>query len=341
MAENPQEHAMSFANPPLLLAIPLYGVAIAIIYYIIRSRSSLDFPPTAFVLPYHTWRSRATRLFPVLPLLSGIFLLLALADPQSVETHRELLPSGIDIVVALDVSGSMAAEDFQPRNRLEVAKDVLQDFITERPSDRIGLVMFAGKSITRSPLTLQHASLLQTLQTVRMGDLPEGTAIGSAIMSGINRLLSTQAKTQSAKGEKILVLITDGRNNAGEIHPVDALAIAVAQKIKIYTIGVGSMGSVPFPVMLAPGKKGYRYEKVDMDEDLLERIAQQSGGRYFRASDPKSLQLLFAQINQLEKSDPQVTSSRVVESRMFATFLPAAFFSLAYLLLTTFIVRFP
>jgi Ca-activated chloride channel family protein len=241
----------------------------------------------------------------------------------------------------LDVSGSMAAEDFQPLNRLAVAKDVLKDFIGGRPSDRIGLVMFAGKSVTRSPLTLQHASLLQTLQTVKMGDLPEGTAIGSAIMSGLNRLASDPSKTRTGKGEKILLLITDGRNNAGEIHPLDALAIAISQKVKIYAIGVGSFGTVPFPIIVAPGKKGYRYERVDMDEDLLEQIAQQSGGRYFRASDPKSLQLLFSQINLLEKSDPELVSSRVVENRLHLSLIPATLIAFCYMILTTLIVRFP
>jgi Ca-activated chloride channel homolog len=341
MAKNPQERALSFANAAMLWTLPLYLALILFIYYIIRRRTSFDFPPAAFVPPPATWRSRATRLFRLLPLLSGLLLLIALSHPQSVEVRRQLLPSGIDIIVALDVSGSMAAEDFQPRNRLEVAKDVLHNFIAARPSDRIGLVMFAGKSVTRSPLTLQHASLLQTLQTVKMGDLPEGTAIGSAIMSGVNRLISAQTQTSSKKGEEILVLLTDGRNNAGEIHPLDALNIAVSQKIKIYTIGVGSMGTVPFPIMVAPGKKGYRYEKVDMDEDLLERIAEQSGGKYFRASDPKSLQLLFTQINKLEKSDPEVVSARVIESGMYAAIVPAALLAFGYLILTTFIVRYP
>ncbi|HEY4491701.1 MAG TPA: VWA domain-containing protein, partial [Acidobacteriota bacterium] len=269
---------------------------------------------------------------------TGFLLLLALAGPQQVETTRNVVPSGIEIMIALDVSGSMAAEDFQPLNRLEVAKDVLRDFIRARPSDRIGLITFGGMSITRSPLTLQHEPLIRTVETIRMGDVPEGTAIGYAILNGVNRL---SPKISAQKGARILVLITDGRNNAGEIHPLDALPIAIQKKIKIYTIGVGSFGPVPFPVVKLPGKKQYIYEKADLDEPLLRKIAEKSGGKYFRASDPKSLQLLFQQINLLEKSEVRIVESRQLQNYSRVLAAPSAFLMFCYVLLTITIVRLP
>jgi Ca-activated chloride channel family protein len=331
---------MSFAHPFILWFIPAYFAFAGLLYYLIRRRS-ISLPTTSFVTVRNTWRTKTARILRYLPALCCGLMLLALAGPQSVHVEDRLLPSGIDIVVAIDVSGSMAAEDFQPMNRLEVAKDVIADFIQGRPSDRIGLVLFAGKSVTRSPLTLEHNSLLRTLKSVRMGDLPEGTAIGTAILSGLNRLSDESSGTPGKKNSKILVLITDGRNNAGEIHPLDALNIAVEKKVRIYTIGVGSSGPVPFPILVSPGKKGYRYEKVDIDEDLLSKIAEQSGGRYYRAVDPKSLGLLFAQINVLEKSEPDKIQARVVQDRAALAVIPAAALALCYLLLTTIIVRIP
>jgi Ca-activated chloride channel family protein len=245
----------------------------------------------------------------------------------------------VDILVALDISGSMAAEDFQPQNRLAVAKDVLKDFIRGRPSDRIGLALFAGTSITRSPLTLQHEGLIQSLEQIKLGSLPDGTAIGQGMMSGINRLKSSSAT--SVKGARILLLITDGRNNAGQIHPLDALPIAQKLKLRIYTVGVGSFGKVPFPFFTPEGKKTYRYEEADIDEPLLKRIAESTGGRYFRASDPKSMADLFDQINRLEKSEPQVVETRSFTG-LYSRFAGPAFaIGFCYVLLTILIVRLP
>ena len=328
---------MSFLRPWIFWLLPLYLGLEALLYYRIRSHS-LSLPTAGFVGARETWRTRILRRMRLLPVLAGALILASLSGPQQVETRQETLPSGIDILVALDVSGSMAAEDFQPLNRLEVAKDVLRDFIRGRPSDRIGLTVFAGKSITRCPLTLEHEPLIRTVETLRMGDLPEGTAIGSAIMSGFNRLTQQAA---SSTGDRILLLITDGRSNAGEIHPRDALALAVQQKIKIYTIGVGSYGKVPFPVAMPDGKKSYRYETVDIDETLLREIADRSGGKYFRATDPKSLQFLFEQINQLEASEPKVIETRTTQDRASRFAVPAMVLVFCYTLLTIFIVRLP
>ncbi len=245
-------------------------------------------------------------------------------------------------MVALDISGSMAGEDFRPLNRLAVAKTVLHDFVEGRPSDRVGLILFSGKSISRSPLTLQHEPLLKALDRVEMGDLPEGTAIGSAIITSINRLsVVSEDPAQARTGSRILVLLTDGRNNAGEIHPLDALSLAMQQKIKIYTIGVGGFGSVPFPYLTPEGKKTYRYEKADIDEPLLRKIAEKTGGEYFRASDPISLQELLKRIDMLEKSDPRITQSWSLKSQAPVFMVPALLLGLCYITLTIMIVRLP
>jgi Ca-activated chloride channel family protein len=330
---------MSFAYPWVWVLVPLYLAAEAIIYYRIRSKSQ-NLPTAGYVRPYVTWRVIAVRWMRILPVIVCVLLLLGLSLPQKIGIHKHFLPSGIDILVALDVSGSMAAEDFHPQNRLEVAKDVLRDFIRGRPSDRIGLIVFAGMSVTRSPLTLRHKPLIGSVESIRMGNLPEGTAIGSAIMNGLNRL-SIKTEQKQMRGDRILLLITDGRNNAGEIHPLDALSIAVERGIRIYTIGVGSTGPVPFPVLGPDGKKSFVYEKADLDEDLLREIAATTGGRYFRATDPESLHLLFEQINALEKSEPKVAESRTVESRASGFLAPALVLLFCYALLTTVIVRLP
>lgn len=328
---------MSFGHPWVLLLIPLYAVVELFLFY--RSKSKAAPLPTAgFIKVNPSWRTKALRILRFLPPAAAVLLLVGISSPETVSRAEQVLPSGIHIMVVLDVSGSMAAEDFKPVNRLEGAKDVLRDFIRGRRSDRIGLVVFGGRSITRSPLTLQHETLLQTLETVKMGDLPEGTAIGMAIMSGINRLLP--GTERNLEGDRILILITDGRNN-GEIHPLTAVDDAQKHRIKIYTIGVGGFGPAPYPVLGPDGKKSYRYEKADLDEELLKTIAARTGGNYFRASDPASLTLLFRQIDRLEKSEPQIVESLTVQSRAHATTIPVLLFAICYLVLTITIVRLP
>ncbi|HET6267154.1 MAG TPA: VWA domain-containing protein [Acidobacteriota bacterium] len=311
---------MNLTHPWILWLIPVFLAAEVLIFTKIRART-VPLATLSFVSPHKTWRTMLARFGELAAIVAGLFLLAAAANPWQIETERQTLPSGVSIMVALDVSGSMAAEDFKPLNRLAVAKDVLHDFIVRRSADRIGLILFAGGSVSRSPLTLQHAPLLKTLEHVEMGKLPEGTAIGTAIMSAINRL--GQPDPQGKHGDRILVLITDGRNNAGEIHPYDALTIAAQRKIKIYTIGVGSYGDVPFPYYTEDGTKTYRYEKADLDEVLLQKIADTTGGKYFRATDPKSLENLFDQINRLEKSDPQILETKTVQSHAASLIVPA------------------
>jgi len=328
---------MSFGHAWVLALIPLYTILELISYYRIRSKAA-PLPAAGFIRSYQSWRITVVRLLRFLPPVAAFLLLLAISSPEAVETAEQILPSGINIVVVLDVSGSMAAEDFQPGNRLEGAKEVLRDFVRGRPSDRIGLVVFSGRSVTRSPLTLQHNTLDRTIQSVKMGDLPEGTAIGMAIMSGINRL-SISDESQKI-GARIMILITDGRNN-GEIHPLDAVSLAVQKKIKIYTIGVGGFGPAPYPIFTPEGKKNYHYEKADLDESLLKTIAERTGAAYFRATDPQSLSLLFRQIDRLEKSDPQVLETTTVHSLAHTLATPVLLLVICYVLLTISIVRLP
>jgi Ca-activated chloride channel homolog len=328
---------MTFGHSWVLLLIPLYAIIELILFYRIRTKVA-PLPTAAFVRSRPSWRTQALRILRFLPPIAIILLLFGISAPETVSSTEQVLPSGIHIVVVLDVSGSMAAEDFKPANRLEGAKNVLRDFIQGRRSDRIGLVVFAGRSITRSPLTLQHQTLLDTLKTVGLGELPEGTAIGMAIMSGINRLLVQNEATRT--GDRIMILITDGRNN-GEIHPLTAVADAQRHGIKIYTIGVGGFGPAPYPVFEPDGKKTYRYEKADLDEALLKAIAARTGGAYFRAGDPESLRILFRQIDQLEKSEPRVLETRTVQSRAHAAAVPVFLLTICYAVLTIVIVRLP
>jgi Ca-activated chloride channel homolog len=328
---------MSFGHAWVLIFIPIYAILELISYYRIRTKAA-PLPAAGFIRSYPTWRIRAVRMLRFLPPIAVLFLLLAISSPESVETSEQILPSGVNIMFVLDVSGSMAAEDFQPNNRLEGAKEVLRDFVRGRPSDRIGLVVFAGRSVTRSPLTLQHETLDRTIQSVTMGDLPEGTAIGMAIMSGVNRLSIAEESQKS--GDRIMILITDGRNN-GEIHPLDAVSIAVQNKIKIYTIGVGGFGPAPYPIFTPEGKKTYHYEKADLDETLLKIIAERTGAAYFRATDPQSLSLLFRQIDRLEKSDPQIIETTTVDSLAHTLAMPVLVLAICYVLLTIYIVRLP
>jgi len=213
-------------------------------------------------------------------------------------------------VVTLDVSGSMAAEDFQPRNRLAVAKDVVAEFVRRRTNDRVGLVVFAAKSLTKTPPTTDQNVLLKQLDDVRLDMLPDGTAIGSAMATALTRLRRSKAAS------RVIVLVTDGGNNAGEIDPATATDIARAMQVRVYTIGVGSDGPVPIPVQVVNPATGAvvgtqrTLAEVRFDESLLRTIASQTGGEYFRASDAAALRGVFDKIDRLEKSEIKQTAFR-------------------------------
>ena len=239
----------------------------------------------------------------ILPLFRGaaLFLLvLALARPQLGKAESQYSGEGIDIVLAVDISSSMLSEDFNLErgraNRLEVVKSVVRDFVTARGGDRIGLVLFSARPYTQCPLTLDHGWLLQNLDRAEIGMIEDGTAIGSALATAAGRLEHSEAKS------KIVILLTDGQNNAGRVSPLTAADAASALGIKVYTIGAGTRGLAPYPTRDAFGNTVYRPIQVDIDEETLANIAQTTGGRYFRATNTASLQSIYETIDQLERT---------------------------------------
>lgn len=250
-------------------------------------------------------RSKAGDLLAAISLIAFAALVLALARPQLGRTITRTEASGVDIMLVLDVSTSMLAEDFtigmQRASRLEAVKRVTEEFVNERPNDRIGIVAFAGQPYLVSPLTLDHDWLKENLDRVQTDLVEDGTAIGSAIASAANRLKDKEAKT------KLIVLLTDGDNNAGKVMPLTAAEAANALGIRIYTIGAGTRGYAPYPVMDQFGRlRGYQQLPVKFDEKALQEIAAKAGGEYFRATDTRSLQEIFSEIDKLEKSKIEV-----------------------------------
>lgn len=238
------------------------------------------------------------RILAALRLIAIALLIFAFARPQLGNTTTEIEASGIDILLAVDVSGSMEALDFtlqgKAANRLDVVKSVMHSFIGERPNDRIGLLAFSGRPYMVSPLTLDHDWLLKRLDSLSIGMVEDGTAIGSAIGSGLNRLRDREAKS------RIMILLTDGMNNAGTITPLVAAEAAETLNIKIYTIGAGTRGEAPMPVRDAFGRERLVRVKVDIDDATLSEVAEMTGGQYFRATDTKSLEKVYAEINKME-----------------------------------------
>lgn len=251
-------------------------------------------------------KSRAGKWLTRMRLVVLAAIIIALARPQVGNTATETHASGIDIVLAIDVSGSMEARDFtmggKPASRLDVVKSVVARFVQERPNDRIGIVAFAGRPYVGSPLTLDHSWLEKRLETIHTGIVEDGTAIGSAIAASVNRLRDQNAKS------RIVILLTDGMNNTGNILPETAAEAAKALGIKVYTIGAGSRGEAPVPVTDEFGNRRMVMAQVDIDENTLENVAQETGARYFRATDTDSLENIYAEINRME------TTTRTVKS---------------------------
>jgi Ca-activated chloride channel family protein len=245
-------------------------------------------------------RSRAGRWLWLLPIVASALMVVGLARPQLAHGRAQVTASGIDIMLGLDVSGSMQALDFkiggQRVNRIDVVKSVVSKFIDERPDDRIGIVAFAGAPYLVSPLTLDHDWLQQNLGRVSVAGVDDGTAIGSAIAASVNRLRESPAKS------KVVILLTDGMNNSGKISPMAAAEAAKALGVKIYTIAVGVRGEAPIPVKDESGETHLVMAKVDVDEKTLQDISALTGGRFYRATDTDSLKEIYEQINQLEKT---------------------------------------
>jgi len=226
-------------------------------------------------------------------------LIIALARPQSTDNWSNTSTEGIEIVIALDISGSMLAEDFKP-NRLEAAKEDAIRFISGRPNDRIGLVVFSGESFTQCPLTTDHAVLINLINDVQQGMIEDGTAIGLGLANAVSRLKESDAPS------RVVILMTDGVNNQGEVPPLTAAEIAKTFGIRVYTIGVGSMGKAPYPVTDMFGRKRYQQMDVEIDEEVLTQIAHLTDGKYFRAVNNKRLEEVYVEIDKLEKSKIEV-----------------------------------
>ena len=243
-------------------------------------------------------------------------LVVALARPQDVEQNVRTNAEGIDIMLAIDVSGSMLARDFKP-DRITAAKEVAGSFIADRYGDRIGLVAFAGEAFTQSPLTTDQSTLQTLLARIRSGLIEDGTAIGNGLATAINRLRESDAKS------KVIILLTDGVNNQGQIAPMTAAEIAKAQGILVYTIGVGSEGMAPYPAIDMFGNLTFVNQKVEIDEKVLKAISDMTGGKYFRATDKDKLKAVYNEINQLEKSKIEVTE-HISYHELFLTWVLAA-----------------
>jgi Ca-activated chloride channel homolog len=232
----------------------------------------------------------------VLKMFAVFVFIIALARPQAGQTEEEIITEGIDIMLTLDISGSMKAEDFKPQNRLGAAKEVMEKFIKSRSNDRIGLVVFSRHSLTQCPLTLDYGVLLDLLEKIDMGMIEDGTAIGTAIANSVNRLRDSTVKS------KVMILLTDGVNNAGKIDPLTAAKAAEALGIKIYTIGAGKPGGAMYPVEDPIFGKRYVRMNTEIDEVLLKKIADGTGGMYFRAEDEEGLEDIYKTIGKLEKT---------------------------------------
>ena len=289
-------YGITFSNSDafwILLVLPFY-----IAWYIWKRKQLNATIQISTLKPFaglkRSWKSYLRHLPMVLRMLAIVAIVAVLARPQSSNSYRDEKTEGIDIVMALDISGSMQAIDFKP-NRLEAAKDVGIKFVSSRPNDNIGLVIFAGESFTQCPLTTDHAALTNLFNDVRLGMLEDGTAIGMGLATSVSRIKDSKAKS------KVIILLTDGCNNRGDITPQKAAEIAQTFGVRVYTIGVGTLGTAQVPVQTAFGVQ-YVDQEVKIDEELMTQIAEMTGGKYFRATNKKSLEAIYEEIDQMEKT---------------------------------------
>jgi Ca-activated chloride channel family protein len=289
---------MRFANPLFLLLLPIIPLLVWDYFRRAKTReASIVFSDISIPKNIRPGFRVKYRHVPIILRMLAIFIfILALARPQAGQKEEEIITEGIDIMLTLDISGSMKAEDFAPQNRLGAAKDVMRDFIKSRRNDRIGLVVFSRYSFTQCPLTLDYGTLLELLDKVDIGMIEDGTAIGMALTNAVNRLRDSTVKS------KIIVLLTDGVNNAGKIDPLTASKAAKALGVKIYTIGAGKPGGAMYPVEDPIFGKRYVHIDTEIDEALLKNIADETGGLYFRAKDKEGLEEIYKTIGQLEKT---------------------------------------
>lgn len=291
---------MSFKDPIILLLLLLIPL-VAFVSRRLSRRGTVKYSDIKGFKAVRAPRSHVRR-FALLSLRAAalVLLIVALAGPRKGEELSQVSSEGVDIMLVVDISGSMRAEDFMLRgrreNRLDVVKQIVKEFIQNRSADRLGMVVFSGRAFTQCPLTLDYGILLEMLDKVQIGMLDDGTAIGSAIAVAVDRLKDSSAKS------KVIILLTDGINNAGKIDPLTAAEIAKSYKIKIYTIGAGTEGLAPIPVQDYFGNVVYQNMKVDVDTEGLTQIAELTGGKYFRATDTESLRKIYGQIDAMEKT---------------------------------------
>lgn len=328
---------MNFASPHLLWLLAALPPLAA--YYIWRTRQGGATIRISSVAGLRTaprsWRYRLRHLPFVLRMAAWALLIVAVARPQRIEEHVTSDSEGIDIVLAVDVSTSMLARDFDP-DRLTAAKEVAASFVGDRTGDRIGLVVFAGEAYTQSPLTTDQSTLQTLLARIRSGVIEDGTAIGNGLATAINRLRESDAKS------KVVILLTDGVNNRGQITPQTAAEIARSQGIRVYTIGVGTDGVAPYPAIDIYGNRTFVNQPVEIDEKTLRTVAELTSGRYFRATDNAKLKAIYDEINQLEKSRVEVTE-HLTYHELYLPWAAAALALLAveFLLRTLLLKRIP
>ena len=314
---------MKFANPYLLWLLALVVPMIAFyIFRVLKGGAAIRISSVEGVRKApRTWRYWFRHTPFVLRCAAFVVLVVALARPQDIEEQSRTNAEGIDIMLSIDISGSMLARDFKP-DRITAAKEVAGEFIADRYGDRIGLAVFAGESFTQSPLTTDKSTLQTMLARIRSGVVEDGTAIGNGLATAINRLRESDAKS------KVVILLTDGVNNRGEIAPLMAADIAADMGIKVYTIGVGTRGKAPYPAIDMFGNMTFQMADVEIDEKTLEEIASRTGGKYFRATDKAKLKAIYDEINQLEKSKVEVTDLTIYHEQ----YLPLVLLAIALLL---------
>lgn len=278
-----------------------------------------------------TWRMYARHLPFILRLFAITCIIIALARPQSSSKGQNVETEGIDIILAMDVSGSMLAEDFKP-NRIEAAKKVAVEFVDSRPNDRIGLVVFSGESFTQCPLTNDHSVLKGLFAIIKSGIVADGTAIGLGLSNAVNRLKESQAKS------KVIILLTDGVNNVGSIAPLTAAEIAKTFGIRVYTIGVGTRGYAPYPVQTPFGVQ-YQNMEVQIDEDVMQKIADMTNAKYYRATSNAKLQEIYREIDTMEKTRVSVVEFRRYSEEFFGFVLIATLCIVAEFVLRYLIIR--
>lgn len=314
---------MRFANPLFLL---LLGIIPLFVWDYFRHNKAREakilFSDLSIVKKIRSGFRVRYRHAPMALRMIAIFIfILAMARPQAGQKEEEIITEGIDIILTLDTSSSMKAEDFKPQNRLGAAKEIVEEFIKSRRNDRIGLVVFARYSLTQCPLTLDYGVLLDLLEKIDIGIIEDGTAIGTAIANSVNRLRGSEAKS------RVIILLTDGINNAGKIDPLTAAKTAAALGIKIYTVGAGKPGGALYPVEDPIFGKRYVRMDTEIDEGLLQKVAIETGGMYFRAKDEKGLKEIYETIGKLEKTK--------IETKEYANYteLSGAFMLLGFIIL--------